>query len=301
VSTSLRAPAGRWLVYGECMKLRLLLGLLLAVCLSPWSARAEAQTPVPASAWQSTPAGKADAWVLFEQQRDRHTRRGEKIFYPLSLGLLAAAGTAFAVTSDVPTGARIAWGVAGAASAAALLPTMLSVSRDSSRAWFTAGMSAFLVAAGTGLAIVDAKANPEDEDSLRESGCWIGASVALQGLALLPIGFIAGFPKQHDYDLYWKLPAEARPQAAARILRQIDRFEQRATAISLLSSLAGAVALSIGVLVVDNGDARKEVAAFSLAPLTGALLGVVPRPFAGSRLEHLATGEPPRRMAFNAW
>ncbi|MDB4987048.1 MAG: hypothetical protein JWN04_2226 [Myxococcaceae bacterium] len=243
----------------------------------------------------------ADAWVLFEQQRDLQTARAEKLFFPLALGLQAGLGVGLAAVSDAPAGSRIALGVAGGLAAASILPTMLSSTRDGSRAWFGAGSAAFALGVGASLIALDLQSRHNDEGARHADGRFLGSAVALQGLVMLPIGLIQGFPSAEDYAAYARLPLSARPEAAARILRQIDRYEQRTTGFVLLGNLAAALVLTAGIVADRNRQDRTEMAALSFAPLGTALLAVVPRLFTGSRVERLAVGEAPRRMAFNAW
>ncbi|MDB4971912.1 MAG: hypothetical protein JWN48_253 [Myxococcaceae bacterium] len=258
--------------------------------------------PQPIALTQVLPPSNSDAWVAFEQTRDKHTVRAERWLYPLLLGAEAVAGIALAVASSRDSrAASIAAGIGGGLAGAALLPTMLSSSRSGARAWFGVGTTSFTLGLSAALVATDLQHRHDEADPSYERGRWLGPALALQGLVMLPIGLMPGLPTQQDYDAYWRLPPEARPLAAARILRKVDKFEQRSAALALLGSLASSIVLAAGVTRTQNHAARTELAAWSMIPLGTALLGIVPRMFMSSRTERFVIGEAPRRMALNAW
>jgi hypothetical protein len=239
----------------------------------------------------------ADSWVAFEAERDRSTRTAERVFFPLALGLEAGLGIAYAVAAeDVSQTSRIVAGVTAGLALGAMVPTILSRSRSGRRGWFAAGGTAF--AFGAGATIITA---PENNGSDERSARWVGASVALQGLALLPIGLIAGFPDEADYQAYLRLPESQRPDAAARLLARIDRFEQRVTAISLWGAVAGAVVLAVGALTANERDESRTLAGLSLVPLGTIVTMFAPRLLVRGRLDRYSGGERPTKLPFNGW
>jgi len=267
-------------------------------------ARAEAVAEAPAAREDSEAARQlwtsrvrlADDWMSFEEQRDARTRAAERVFFPLALGLEAGLGIAYAVAAeDVSQRSRIVAGVTAGLALGAAVPALLSSSRTGRRAWFAAGAAAF--AFGAGATIITAPKAGEDERAAR----WTGASVALQGLAFLPLALIPGFPDEAEYQAYKRLPESERPDAAARILTRIDRFEQRATAISLLSALSGALVLAAGALSSNDRDQARTLAGLSLVPLGTMLIAFTPRLFVRSRLDRFSVGEKPVKLPFNGW
>jgi hypothetical protein len=238
----------------------------------------------------------ADAWVAFEAERDRRTRKAEQVFYPLMLGGEAALGIAFAVgAKDVTNTSRVLAGVTAGLTLGAMVPTIVSRSRSGKRAWFTAGAALFALGAGATIATA------ADNDSRDRSARWAGASVALQGLALLPIALIPGFPEESEYEAYRRLPESERPAAAARILTRIDHFEQRVTAISLFGALSSAVVLAAGALVSDNHDQSRTLAGLSIIPIGTVLAVFAPRLFVRNRNDRYSVGEAPTKLPFNGW
>lgn len=238
----------------------------------------------------------ADAWVAFEAERDSRTRPAERVFFPLVLGVESALGVAYAVGSkDVPDTSRILAGTTAGLALAAALPSLLSRSRTARRAWFAAGNAVFSL--GAGATIITA----QDKDSHNHAARWVGSAVALQGLAFLPLALIPGFPDEADYEAYRLLPESERPDAAARLLARIDRFEQRATAISLFSALSGAIVMSVGAMVSDDREQSKTLAGLSLIPLGTIFALLAPRLFVRSRIDRYLEGEKPTKLPFNGW
>jgi hypothetical protein len=245
---------------------------------------------------------RADAWVAFEKDRDVRTQRGERVFFPLALALSAGfAGALAAVVDDASTRSRALLGVSAGLSAAAMLPTMLASSRDARRAWFGIGSTAFALGLGASLVSLEDDHNKRERDPSHGAGNWIGAAVAVQGLAMLPVGLIPGWPSENDYAAYTMLPPEARPDAAARLLLQIDRYEQQVTAWLVLSNIVSAAVLGMGAIVNDDKQERQALGYVAIAPLATALLIGVPRLFVASRNERLSLGQGPSRLGFNAW
>lgn len=242
-----------------------------------------------------------DAWVTFEQQRDQRTQRGERVFFPLSLALQTGVGVGLAVVADdASVRSRALLGVSGGLAAAALLPTIISGSRDARRAWFGIGSAAFTL--GLGVSLLSLASDHENNEDNPSHGAerYMGAAVALQGLALLPIGLMRGFPDSADYEAYFKLPLEARPDAAARLLMQIDRYEQRVTGAIVLSNIVMLAVLGLGAVVNSDREERQALGAVAVAPLVTSLL-TVPRMFIASRNERFTRGQAPSRLGFNAW
>jgi hypothetical protein len=237
----------------------------------------------------------ADGWVEFEAKRDERTRAAERVFFPMALGMEGALAAAYAAgASDVTDTSRILAGVTAGLTVAAMVPTILAKSRSGKRAWFAAGAAAFSLGAGATLI-----AAPEagSDDSAR----WAGASIAVQGLLMLPVGFIPGFPEEHEYEAYRKLPASERPAAAAKLLARIDRFEQRTAAIAIWSTLASAVVLGVGAAVSEDREQARVLGGLTLAPVVSALALFAPRLLVRSRLDRFAFGEAPRRLPLNGW
>lgn len=245
---------------------------------------------------------RADAWVAFELERDVLTQRGERWFFPLSLALQAGfAGALAGTVDDVSTRSRVLLGATAGLSALSMLPTMLSSSRDARRAWFGIGSTAFALGLGASLVSIEDDHGKNDKDPSHGAGNWIGAAAAVQGLAMLPVGLIPGWPSENDYAAYRMLPAEARPDAAARLLLQIDRYEQKVTAWLVLSNILSAGVLGMGAIVNDDKQERQTLGYVAILPLATALLVAVPRLFVASRNERLALGQGPTRLGFNAW
>lgn len=237
----------------------------------------------------------ADAWVAFETQRDQRTRSAERVFFPLALGVEGALAAAYAVgASDVTDTSKILAGVTAGVTLAAMVPTIIAKSRGGRRAWFAAGAAAFSLGAGATLMTA-----PHDSDD--KSARWAGASLAVQGLLMLPVGFIQGFPEQEDYEAYHRLSPSERPQAAAKLLARIDRFEQRAAAIAIWSMLASAVVLGVGAAVQDDGDQARVLGGLTLVPVVSALALFAPRLLVRTRLDRFSFGEAPRRLPLNGW
>lgn len=235
----------------------------------------------------------ADSWVAFEGERDRRTRTAEKVFFPLALGLQAALGAAYAVgAEDVSDTSRIIAGTTAGLALASMVPTILSRTRGGRRGWFSAGSALF--AFGAGATIITA-------DSDDRAARWAGASVAVQGLALLPLALIPGFPDEEDYQSYLSLPESQRPAAAARLLARVDRFEQRVTAISIVSALVGAAVLATGALTSDDKEQARTLAGLSLIPLGTMLVVFAPRLFVRSRVDRYGVGDAPTKLPFNGW
>jgi hypothetical protein len=267
--------------------------------------------PTPAAAPVSAPSAvvsdprveRANAWVTFEQERDVRTQRGERLFFPLSLALQAGFGVAIASLPDdgISTRSRALLGVGGGLAAAAMLPTMLASSRDARRVWFGLGSTAFALGLGAGLISVENDHSKSDTDPSHGAGNWLGAAVIVQALGVLPCMFIPGWPSENDYAAYAMLPAEARPDAAARLLMQIDRYEQRVTAYLILSNILSAGVLGAGAVVNDDKQERQTLGLWSLLPLGTALLIAVPRLFVASRNERFSLGQGPSRLGFNFW
>lgn len=239
----------------------------------------------------------ADAWVAFEAERDARTRSAERVFFPLTLAIQAGLGAAYAFAAeDVTKTSRVIAGATAGLSLAAMVPTILTRSRTGRRAWFSAGAASF--AFGAGATFITA--NNEGGDA-EFTGRWVGASVALQGLAFLPLALIPGFPEEEEYEAYKSLPAHERAEAAARLLARIDRFEQRVTAISVFSAVAGAAVLAAGALVSDDRDSSRTLAGLSLIPI-GTLVAIFgPRLFVRNRSDRFAVGERPTKLPFNGW
>jgi hypothetical protein len=245
---------------------------------------------------------QADAWVRFERERDVRTMRGERVFFPLSLVLQAGFGSALAVvTDDTSKRTRALFGASGGLAAAALLPAILSSSRDARRAWFGIGSAAFAVGLGASLISLENDHAKRENDPSHGAEKWIGAAVAVQGLAMLPVGLMPGFPDAKDYEAYALLPPEARPDAAGRLLLQIDRYEQRVTGALILSNLLAVTLLGVGAITNDDQQERQALGVVALAPLATALFMAVPRLFVASRNERFTLGEGPSRLGFNAW
>jgi hypothetical protein len=245
---------------------------------------------------------RADAWVAFEQQRDVRTQRGERVFFPLSLALQAGFGAALAVvTDDASTRSRVLLGASGGLAAAALLPSMLASSRDARRAWFGVGSAAFAVGLGASLISLENDHSKRENNPSHGAENYVGAAVAVQGLAMLPVGLIPGWPSDKDYEAYSMLPPEARPDAAARLLLQIDRYEQRVTAWLVLSNILSAGVLGVGAIVNDDKQERQALGLVSIVPLATSLLVAVPRLFVASRIERFSLGQGPARLGFNFW
>jgi len=265
--------------------------------------------PAPGSLKLSAPVlapetklAQSDAWVAFERERDIRTVRGEKVFFPLALLAQAGFGAALAVVADdVSTRTRTLLGVSGGLSAATLLPYLLSSSRDGKRAWFGVGSTAFAVALGASLISLEDDHKNREDDPSHGAQNWIGTAIAVQGLAMLPIGLMPGWPSDKDYEAYAMLPPEARPDAANRILLQIDRYEQRVTGAIILSNLLAMTILGVGAMVNDDKQERQAIGAVSLVPLATSLLIAVPRLFVASRNERFSLGQGPSRLGFNAW
>ena len=246
---------------------------------------------------------RADAWVAFEQERDVRTQRGERVFFPLALAAQAGVGIAIASLAEEGTSkrSRALFGAGGGLAAAAMLPTMLASSRDARRAWFGVGSTAFALGLGAGLISLENDQSKRDEDPSHGAGNWLGAAVIVQALGVVPSMFIPGWPSEQDYAAYAMLPAEARPDAAARLLMQIDRYEQRVTAYLLLSNILSAGVLGAGAVVNDDKQERQTLGFWSLVPLGTALLIAVPRLFVASRNERFSLGQSPTRLGFNFW
>ncbi len=237
----------------------------------------------------------ADAWVAFEGKRDERTRAAERAFYPMLLGIEGALGLAYAAgATGVTDASKVVAGVTGGLTLAAMVPTLLSKSRPGRRAWFAGGAALFAVGAG---ATLIAAPHKDDDKSAR----WAGASLAVQGLLMLPVGFIPGFPEASEYEAYARLPASERPAAAAKLLARVDRFEQRAAAIGLISSLASALVLGVGAALSDDRDQARVLGGLTMAPVISALALFAPRLLVRSRLDRFAFGEAPRRLPLNGW
>lgn len=267
-----------------------------AVGSEPANAEAPSRTAVEAAHQQfAERVRRADAWIAFEGERDRRTRAAERAFYPLTLGLEAALAGAYAgVAEGVTSTSRVIAGVTAGVTLAAAVPTLLTRDRQKQRAWFATGASLFSIGAGVTLAL--APEQRADEHTAR----WLGASVALQGLAFLPFALIPGFPDEREYQSYLQLPESERADAAARILARIDRFEQRAAAITMTSALLGALVLSAGAVTADNRRDARSLAGLTLAPL-GAILLLAPRLFVRGRLDRFSVGDAPTKLPFNGW
>lgn len=238
----------------------------------------------------------ADAWVAFETNRDQRTRSAERVAYPLLLGVEAALAGAYAVgVTDVTDASRILAGVTAGVTVGAMIPTILARSRGARRAWFAGGAALFSV--GAGATLIAAEGKGESDHSAR----WAGASIAVQGLMMLPVGFIPGFPEESDYEAYKSLPASERPAAAARLLARIDRFEQRAAAIAIGSMLASAVVLGVGAALAEDRDQARVCGGLTLAPVLTMLTLLAPRLLVRSRLDRYGFGEAPRKLPLNGW
>jgi hypothetical protein len=266
---------------------------------------APAPAPAPASvdseALRASLAAElkhADAWVAFEANRDGRTRKAEKVTFPLLLGIETALAVAYAATiTEASDTSRVLAGATAGLTLAAMLPSVLASSRSSRRAWFTGGAAAFAVGAGATFLTAEGKQDDGADHNLR----WVGASVAVQGLLLLPAGFIAGLPEESEYQAYALLPAAERPAAAARLITRVDRFEQRAAAIALFSTLAGAVVLGVGALASNNEDQARSLGGLTLVPVFTSLVAYAPRLFQRTRLDRFNFGEPPRKLPLNGW
>ncbi|MET0284308.1 MAG: hypothetical protein ABW352_07550 [Polyangiales bacterium] len=237
----------------------------------------------------------SDGWVEFEAKRDERTRAAERVFFPMALGIEGALAAAYAAgASDVTDSSRIIAGVTAGVTVAAMVPTILAKSRSGKRAWFAAGAAVFSLGAGATLIAAP-------QDSSDKSARWAGASLAVQGLMMLPVGFIQGFPEESEYEAYRKLPDSERPAAAAKLLARVDRFEQRAAAIALWSTLASAVVLGVGAAVTEDGDQARVLGGLTLVPVVSALALFAPRLLVRNRLDRFAFGEAPRRLPLNGW
>jgi hypothetical protein len=240
----------------------------------------------------------ADAWVAFEAKRDGHTRKAEKVTFPLLLGIETALAVAYAATiTEASDTSRVLAGVTAGLTLAAMVPTVLASSRSSRRAWLAGGAAVFAVGAGATLLTAEGK----QDDGADHTARWGGASLAVQGLLMLPVGFIAGFPEESEYQAYALLPAAERPAAAARLITRVDRFEQRAAAIALFSTLASAVLLGVGALASNNEDQARSLGGLTLAPVFTSLVAYAPRLFQRTRLDRFNFGEPPRKLPLNGW
>jgi hypothetical protein len=239
----------------------------------------------------------ADAWVAFEAERDARTRSAERVFFPLTLAVQAGLGAAYAFAAeDVTKTSRIIAGATAGLSLAAMVPSILTRSRTGRRAWFSAGAASF--AFGAGATFITANNDGGDGEF---TGRWVGASVALQGLAFLPLALIPGFPEEEEYEAYKSLPAHERSAAAAKLLARIDRFEQRVTAISVFSAVAGAAVLAAGALVSDDRDSSRTLAGLSLIPIGTIVAMFGPRLFVRNRTDRFAVGDRPTKLPFNGW
>lgn len=256
----------------------------------------------PSTTVSEAKLARGDAWVAFEQERDVRTQRGERVFFPLSLALQAGfAGALAGVIDDASTRSRVLLGATAGLSALSMLPTMLSSSRDARRAWFGIGSAAFALGLGASLVSLEDDHSKREKDPSHGAENWIGAATAVQGLAMLPVGLIPGWPSENDYAAYRMLPPEARPDAAARLLLQIDRYEQKVTAWLVLSNILSAGVLGMGAIVNDDKQERQALGYVAIIPLATALLVAVPRLFVASRNERFSLGQGPSRLGFNAW
>ncbi|HEY6878439.1 MAG TPA: hypothetical protein VI299_10500 [Polyangiales bacterium] len=238
----------------------------------------------------------ADSWIAFETSRDQRTRSAERAFYPLVLGVEAALAGAYAAgVTDVTDASRILAGVTAGVTLGAMVPTLLTKSRGARRAWFAGGAALF--SAGAGATLIAAQGKGESDHSAR----WAGASIAVQGLMMLPVGFIPGFPDEADYEAYRALPSSERPEAAARLLARIDRFEQRAVAIAIGSMLASAVVLGVGAGFAEDRDQARTCGGLTLVPVLSMLTALAPRLLVRSRLDRYGFGEAPRKLPLNGW
>jgi hypothetical protein len=238
----------------------------------------------------------ADAWVAFEGQRDQRTRTAERVFFPMMLGIEGALAAAYAAgATDVSDASRVIAGVTAGLTLGAMVPTILAKSRAARRGWFAGGAALFSL--GAAATLITAPGKNESDHSAR----WAGASVAVQGLVMLPIGFIAGFPEESDYEAYKLLPPAERPAAAARLIARVDRFEQRAAAVALWSMLASAVVLGVGAAVANDRDQARVLGGLTLAPVLTALSVIAPRLLQRSRLDRFNFGEAPRKLPLNGW
>lgn len=272
--------------------------LVFLACVMP--AVAAADDHEPAEGVPAPSVARADEWVTFEQARDQRAQRAERTFYPLGLGLQAALGGAFAIAGDEPMSGRTRalFGVSSALAAGAMFPTFAVRDRNARRAWFAVGSAAFSVGFGAGLFSLsrdeDGDRTPYAEDALP----WMGVAAMVQGLALLPIGFIAGPPDEEAFAAHVHLPPETRIANAARLLEKIDRYEQHLTAVVLLSNVLAAGVLGAGAVVEQNREDRKMLGFVAIAPIASALL-VLPRLFVRPRLARFMLGQPATRLPLN--
>lgn len=274
-----------------------MLRLFPCLALSLWLA-----LPAARSLAQESKISQADAWIGFEQQRDKKTARAERVFFPLSLALTGALLGGAAAAPGVPTAARIGLGTSAGLAVASMLPTMLAPSRDGRLSWFAAANAVTSLGLGASIVALDLAERHDAHNPSHGGGRWAGAAIGMQALLLfVPIALMKGFPDDSEYEAYWKLSAEARPEAAARLLRRIDEFEEITTALTLMSTIAASTVLAVGSMRVDDHSERVSLGALSAGFLGTSLLFAVPRLFAGSRVDHYAVGGAPKRLGFNLW
>ena len=193
---------------------------------------------------------------------------------------------------------RAFFGVSSALAAGAMFPSFAVRNRDARRAWFAVGSAAFSAGFGAGLFSLSRDEHGDVTPTAQGALPWMGVAAMIQGLALLPIGFIDGPPDDEEFVAHAHLPREARMANAARLLAKIDRYEQHLTAVVLLSNVLAASVLGAGAVVEQDRQDRRALGFVSIAPIASALLAI-PRLFVRPRLSRFTFGQPAVRLPMN--
>jgi hypothetical protein len=288
-----------------------LAGALLASLSSPSIGRADGSLPPTTTVLSlnshgaDAELGLADLWVARMKETRLRRQRLEHWAVPTLLGAAAVAGAGTALLPGLTTEGRIVAGASAVIAAAAMFPPMFSKPENRAR-WFAVGGGLFAMAYGaSGFVDTLVKRNHDCKGyCYNESWVgWAGSAFFVQGMTLIPMGFLPRGPTVAELSAYHQLPAGERPRAARRILARIDRDERKAQIVQLSINMVGATLFTAGAILMKDGNRsdRAILSGFAGFTIGTETITDIMRLCGKSRLERFSLGEAPNEIERVFW